>query len=149
MHTRTLWTHTNMQTLHIQEAQYSWNYLTTIEWERICPSEHQHIKGKAIPVQAWFQKAEAPRFEDNWHIKVVKLSALYMVTFTPRPTETFLVLIFVGDWVDPRATAQPEGLGQRKLPVAPLVNEPMTFQLVVQCLNQLRYQMPSNTTYNA
>jgi hypothetical protein len=35
-------------------------------------------KGKAIPLQAWtgFQEVEAPRFLDNWHMKVVRLSAL-------------------------------------------------------------------------
>jgi hypothetical protein len=32
--------------------------------------------GKAIPLQAWFQEVEAPRFLDNRHIKVVRLSAL-------------------------------------------------------------------------
>jgi len=38
-------------------------------------------KGKAIPVQAYyrptgFHEAEAPRYLDNWHMKVVRLSAL-------------------------------------------------------------------------
>jgi hypothetical protein len=35
-------------------------------------------KGKAIPLQAWrgFQETEAPRFHDNRHMKVVRLSAL-------------------------------------------------------------------------
>jgi hypothetical protein len=37
-------------------------------------------KGKAIPWQAWrlleFREVEAPRFQDNHHMKVVSLSAL-------------------------------------------------------------------------
>jgi len=37
-------------------------------------------KGKAIPLQAWtpwgFQEVEVPRFQDNRHMKVVRLSAL-------------------------------------------------------------------------
>ena len=38
-------------------------------------------KGKAIPLQAWTgpegsRKVEAPRFQDNRHMKVVRLSAL-------------------------------------------------------------------------
>jgi hypothetical protein len=34
--------------------------------------------GKAIPLQAWtgHQEAEAPRFQDSRHMKVVRLSAL-------------------------------------------------------------------------
>jgi hypothetical protein len=42
------------------------------------------VKGKAIPLQAWtrldkrlgFQEVEAPRFLDDRHMKVVKLTAL-------------------------------------------------------------------------
>jgi hypothetical protein len=33
------------------------------------------VKGKAIPLQAW-TGPEAPRFQDNRHVKVVRLSAL-------------------------------------------------------------------------
>jgi len=39
------------------------------------------VQSKAIPVQAYyrpigFQEAEAPRYLDNWHMKMVRLSAL-------------------------------------------------------------------------
>jgi len=47
-----------------------WLYRSNIWWV---------IAGKveAIPVQAWgFQEVEAPRFQDNRHMKVVRLSAL-------------------------------------------------------------------------
>ena len=35
-------------------------------------------KSKAVPLQAWtgFQEVEAPRFQDNRHMKVVRLPAL-------------------------------------------------------------------------
>jgi len=51
-------------------------------------------KGKAIPLQAWkepcgFQEAEAPRVQDNRHMKVVRLSAL--LTGPLYPQEIFLL----------------------------------------------------------
>jgi len=52
---------------------------------------------RAIPLQAWtgpaFPGAEAPRFEDDQHMKVVRLSVL--CTGRLYPQEIFMVLYSV------------------------------------------------------
>ena len=87
-----------------------------------------------IPVQAYyrprgFKETEAPKFWDNWHMKVVRLSALHTGCLIPQ--EIFLVRISVRGQVGLRAIVQPEDRNQRKIPMKPSGIEPANFHNVV------------------
>jgi len=57
-----------------------------------------------------FQEGESPRFQDNRHMKVVRLSTIAPAAFTHQ--KIFLVLISVTDSVDPMAIVRLESLCQ-------------------------------------
>jgi len=80
------------------------------------PRSHYIIlKKKSNPIRGLdrprgFQEVKAPSFQDNRHMKVVRLSALHIGHLYLQ--EIFVVLISVRGCINPRATVQLEGLYQ-------------------------------------
>ena len=79
--------------------------------------------------------AEAPRYQDSRHMKVVRLSALHIGRFYPPPPRNIPGTYFFRGWVNPRVIVRPEGL-------TPSGIEHATFRFVAQCRNQLPHRVP-------
>jgi hypothetical protein len=123
------------------------NVRSLLRHSRSQPFKFLHIgKGIAVSVQAYyrpreFQEVDAPRFQDNWHMKVVRLSAPRTGRlYHPR---NFSWHSFLLEAVStPRPQCSQKDWSQWKIPKTSLGMKPVTFCLVVQCLNQIHHHMP-------
>jgi hypothetical protein len=97
--------------------------------------------------QTLYRPRQALRVPGGWGSQISRqlaheggrvVSPMHQLPLTPQ--EIFLVLISVAGWVDPRVMVRPEILW--KIPVTPLGIKPVTFRIVVQCLNELCYHVP-------
>jgi hypothetical protein len=98
------------------------------------PCDSKYYPSTGMDRLLGLQKFEAPRFQDNRHMKMVR-SALRTGHLYPKKTS--LLLISVKSWVEPTAIVGLKELCQWKM--IPSGMEAATVRLVAQCLNQLRY----------
>jgi hypothetical protein len=96
---------------------------------------------KATPIQACIgcQDIQALSSKKSAHWDSQFVSPVHQLPLPPWHIS--LVLISVRSWVDHRNIVQSEGLSQWKISMTPSGIKTTTFQLVVQCLNQLRHHI--------
>jgi hypothetical protein len=107
---------------------------TKIKWSSPCNRPWR-------PIGLW--DVEAPTFSRQSAHRCRWGCQPYAPTDRPLLPGTFLVLISVIGWVDPRITVRLERSGPLKNPMTPSGIKPVTFRLVAECLNQLlSYRVP-------
>ena len=120
------WNHTGVSLeTHFWHTQFycmqSWPPPSIYKWEMIHNCEHEmnlwskHMQSNPIIGldRPWgFQEVEAPRYQDNRQMKVVRLSALCASRLYPQ--EIFLVLMSVRGWVNPRAIVRMKDYANEK-----------------------------------
>jgi hypothetical protein len=85
---------------------------------------------------------------DNWLTDGGEVVSLMTLRPSPHPPRRFLILISVRDLDDPRAVIWLEGLGQLKSLMTWSGMEPLTFGLVVQCLNPPHFRFLPRMQHN-
>jgi hypothetical protein len=101
--------------------------------------------------QSHYRPGQALRVRGGWGSQISRqlaheggkiVSPTHWPTLPPRKYSWYSFLL-----VNPRATVQPEGLYQWKIPMMPSGIEPTTFWLVAQCLSQLHHWIPQCCYY--
>ena len=103
---RCLWCGAASEGKHEIWQQWMWCKCLKRNKKKVKQSHYRPRHALSVP------GGEAPRFQDNRHRMVVRLSALR--TGHLYPQEIFTVLISVRGWVNPRTIVRPEGLCQMK-----------------------------------